>query len=81
MARRGWGDDAIYWVARRGRYVGAASFGYGPDGKRVRKVVSCKTKQEVKASSRRCMKTSRAQCAQCVTTRSAWPSRTGSAKG
>jgi integrase len=48
MARRGWGDDAIYWVARRGRYVGAASFGYGSDGKRVRKVVSGKTKQEVK---------------------------------
>jgi len=48
MARRGWGDDAIYWVARRRRYVGAASFGYGPDGKRVRKVVSGKTKQEVK---------------------------------
>jgi integrase len=48
MARRGWGDDAIYWVADRRRYVGAASLGYGPDGKRVRKVVSGKTKQEVK---------------------------------
>jgi integrase len=48
MARRGWGDDAVYWVARRKRYVGAASLGYGPDGKRVRKVVSGKTKQEVK---------------------------------
>jgi integrase len=48
MTRRGWGDDAIYWVARRRRYVGAASLGYGPDGKRVRKVVSGKTKQEVK---------------------------------
>jgi integrase len=48
MARRGWGDDAIYWVAQRKRYVGAASIGYGPDGKRVRKVVSGKTKQEVK---------------------------------
>ena len=48
MARRGWGDDAIYWVARRKRYVGAASLGYGPDGRRVRRVVSGKTKQEVK---------------------------------
>jgi hypothetical protein len=48
MTRRGWGDDAIYWVARRRRYVGAASLGYGPDGKRLRKVVSGKTKQEVK---------------------------------
>jgi hypothetical protein len=48
MARRGWGDDAIYWVARRKRYVGAAGLGYGPDGRRVRRVVSGKTKQEVK---------------------------------
>src|ERR1700735_2637665 len=48
MARRGWGDDAIYWVADRRRYVGAASLGYAPDGKRIRKVVSGKTKQEVK---------------------------------
>ncbi len=48
MARRGWGDDAIYWVAGRRRYVGAASLGYGPDGQRIRKVVSGKTKQEVK---------------------------------
>ena len=48
MARRGWGDDAIYWVVRRRRYVGAASLGYGPDGKRIRKVVSGKSKQEVK---------------------------------
>jgi integrase len=48
MARRGWGDDGIYWVARRKRYVGAVSLGYGPDGKRIRKSVSGKTKQEVK---------------------------------
>jgi site-specific recombinase XerD len=48
MARRGWGDDGIYWVARRKRYVGAASLGFGPDGKRIRKTVSGKTKQEVK---------------------------------
>ena len=48
MARRGWGDDGIYWVAHRKRYVGAASLGYGPDGKRIRKTVSGKTKQEVK---------------------------------
>ncbi|MBV9092669.1 MAG: site-specific integrase, partial [Streptosporangiaceae bacterium] len=48
MARRGWGEDAVYWVARRKRYVGAASLGYGPDGRRVRRVVSGKTKQEVK---------------------------------
>lgn len=48
MSRRGWGDDAIYWVADRKRYVGAASLGFGPDGRRLRKVVTGKTKQEVK---------------------------------
>jgi integrase len=48
MARRGWGDDGIYWVAHRKRYVGAVSLGYGPDGRRIRKVVSGRTKQEVK---------------------------------
>ena len=48
MSRRGWGDDAIYWVADRKRYVGAASLGFRPDGKRLRKVVTGKTKQEVK---------------------------------
>jgi integrase len=48
MARRGWGDDGIYWVPDRKRYVGAVSIGFGPDGKRIRKVVSGKTKQEVK---------------------------------
>ena len=48
MTRRSWGDDGIYWVASRNRYVGATSLGYGPDGKRRRKVVSGRTKQEVK---------------------------------
>jgi integrase len=48
MTRRGWGDDGIYWVADRKRYVGAVSLGFGLDGKRIRKVVSGKTKQEVK---------------------------------
>jgi integrase len=48
MARRGWGDDGIYWVASRSRFVGAVSLGYAPDGKRVRKVVTGKTKQEVR---------------------------------
>jgi hypothetical protein len=48
MARRGWGDDGIYWVASRNRFVGAISLGFAPDGKRVRKVVTGKTKQEVR---------------------------------
>jgi len=36
MARRGWGDDGIYWVPSRSRFVGAVSLGYAADGKRVR---------------------------------------------
>ncbi len=48
MARRGWGDDGIYWVESRKRYAGAISLGWGPDGKRQRKVVHGRTKQEVK---------------------------------
>jgi len=48
MTRRSWGDDGIYWVASRNRYVGAASLGFAPDGKRLRKTVSGRTKQEVK---------------------------------
>src|SRR5215813_14754173 len=48
MSRRGWGDDGIYWVASRSRFVGAISLGYAPDGKRIRKVVTGKTKQEVR---------------------------------
>jgi hypothetical protein len=46
------GDDAICWVADRKRYVGAASLGFGPDGKRLRRVVTGNTKQEVRQSSR-----------------------------
>jgi hypothetical protein len=34
---RGWGDDGIYRVASRSRFVGAISLGFRPDGKRVRK--------------------------------------------
>jgi hypothetical protein len=35
--------------AARNRYMGAISLGYGPDGKRIRRKVSGKTKQEVRA--------------------------------
>jgi len=48
LARRGWGEDGIYWVPSRSRFVGAISLGFGPDGKRVRKVVTGKTEQEVR---------------------------------
>ena len=45
--RRGHGEDAIYLDAARGRYVGAVSLGNGPDGRRIRRKVTGKTKQEV----------------------------------
>jgi integrase len=47
-ARRGYGEDSIYWHAVKGRYVGAISLGYGPTGKRIRKSVTGKTKAEVR---------------------------------
>ena len=46
--RRGHGEDAIYFDAARNRYIGAVSLGYGGDGRRVRRKVSGKTKQEVR---------------------------------
>src|SRR5262249_43277054 len=60
MGRRGFREDAIYFDhsgecrdARHhkgcpGRWRGAVSLGYGPDGKRVRRKVSGRTKQEAK---------------------------------
>ena len=60
MARRGYGEDGIYFDHRGdcrdpahhrscpGRWRGAVSLGYGPDGKRARKKVSGKTRTEVK---------------------------------
>jgi integrase len=47
-ARRGFGDDSIYWHAAKSRYVGAISLGFDPKGKRIRKTVTGKTKVEVK---------------------------------
>ncbi|MGO9501898.1 MAG: tyrosine recombinase XerC [Streptosporangiaceae bacterium] len=46
--RRSRGDDAIYFDESKGRYVGAISLGCGPDGKRLRRKVTGKTKAEVK---------------------------------
>jgi hypothetical protein len=60
MGRRGFREDAIYfdhsgdcrdaryYKACPGRWRGAVSLGYGPDGKRIRSKVSGRTKQEVK---------------------------------
>jgi len=46
--RRGHGEDAIYFAADKNRYIGAVSVGFGAGGKRVRRKVSGKTKQEVR---------------------------------
>ena len=46
--RRGHGEDSIYFDATKNRYVGAVSVGWGPDGKRLRRKVGGKTKQEVR---------------------------------
>ncbi len=48
LRRRGHGEDAIYFAAAKNRYVGAISLGFAPDGKRVRRKVSGRTKQEVR---------------------------------
>jgi hypothetical protein len=42
------GEDAIYFAAAKNRYVGSVPLGYGPDGKRIRRKVFGKTKQEVR---------------------------------
>jgi hypothetical protein len=36
VARRGFGEDSIYWQGAKGRYVGAISLDYAPTGKRIR---------------------------------------------
>jgi integrase len=46
--RRGHGEDAIYFDETKNRYIGAVSLGFGPDGKRSRRKVSGRTKQEVR---------------------------------
>jgi integrase len=46
--RRGHGEDAIYFAEAKNRYVGAVSLGFGPDGRRIRRKVYGRTKQEVR---------------------------------
>jgi integrase len=48
VTRRPRGEDAIYLDTSKNRYVGSVSLGYGPDGKRIRRKVSGRTKQEVR---------------------------------
>ena len=46
--RRDRGDDGISWDKANKCYVGTISLGYDDTGKRVRRTVRGKTKQEVK---------------------------------
>jgi integrase len=46
--RRGHGEDGIYLDVSKNRYVGAVSLGYGPDGRRIRRKVTGRTKAEVR---------------------------------
>jgi integrase len=48
VRRRGRGEDAIYFDPVKNRYVGAVSLGFGPDGKRIRRKVTGRTKQDVR---------------------------------
>ena len=47
-ARRGQGEDSIYWDSSKNRYIGAVSLGFNASGTRVRKKVSGRTKTEVR---------------------------------
>ena len=46
--RRGHGEDSIFFDAERNRYVGSISLGSGADGRRLRRKVTGRTKQEVR---------------------------------
>jgi integrase len=48
VRRRGHGEDAIYFDIAKNRYVGAVSLGFTPAGKRLRRKVIGRTKQEVR---------------------------------
>ena len=45
VKRRARGGDANYFEAAKSRYMRAVSHGYTPEGKRIRRKVSLKTKQ------------------------------------
>src|SRR5262245_566582 len=47
-ARRGHGEDSIYYDQINGYWVAAVSLGYSPDGKRKRRTVRGRTKTEVR---------------------------------
>lgn len=81
MARRGYGEDGIYFdhaadchdsVHHRscaGRWRGVVSLGFNADGKRLRKKVSGKTRTEVKGSSGTCTQSWKQACGPNMATR------------
>ncbi|CAM3656090.1 site-specific integrase [Nocardiopsis rhodophaea] len=44
--RAGHGEDSVYWVESKQRWVGAISMGFAPSGKRRRPTVTAKTEKE-----------------------------------
>jgi integrase len=48
LKRRGHGEGGIYFDVAKNRYLGAISLGYTPEGKRIRRKVTGRTKQEVR---------------------------------
>src|SRR5215469_842719 len=46
--RRGSGEDSIFFSAERNRYIADVSVGFRADGRRIRRRVSGRTKQEVR---------------------------------
>jgi hypothetical protein len=72
VKRRGLGEDGTYLDAARNRYMGAVSLGYGPGGKRIRRKVSGKTKQEVRDKLKALLHELSAAAGQVRTSRGAW---------
>lgn len=53
VRRRGHGEDAVYFVADKNRYIDAASLGLGPAGKRLRRKVSGQAAGPARGAQRR----------------------------
>jgi integrase len=47
-SRRSRGDGAVYWHERRQRWIASITVGYAPDGKRIVKSASARTKTDAK---------------------------------
>ena len=70
-ARRGHGEGSVYRDAANGTWVGAISLGWRPDGKRIRRKVTGRTKTEVRDK----LKKLQAEAAAGLKTSASWPCR------